>query len=457
MDSPSTSCLPPSYPPPPSYSFDARPDERTVSRTARRQRVAQRADSHCAVKGSAASVTLLGQPSCPTYGRGGVLDGTVRLTNPKRVVDITVTLEGRLKCSYGDGGQECIPFLSKPYTLWNSRTPIASQNAVHDDQPFSIPLPLTFSDDGAERSLPASYEYSQGEFRAQVSYRLVVRITARRAYLPGLTSTRRVHVHFEYKPRLRPPRPSLPGSATLFETLKVAPDEWTSVALPIRTATKSSRRPLNCEVAFPSSRIFSAGQNIPVHVQLSGDAASLSALALARKPSALGERDCNIPPSPSSHLPTYDECSRPGSSCSFATLHSFASASSSHTLVDHAASPAPRLSVTLERRVTLRVPYAGVSWRSQVLAAASFRLAHADAEWAALDGVLALDAALDTPGPVLRVGPLTVCDFLVIAGDAGVPEKNIPVILVSDAFADAEEAGESWATESVHVEFPHSV
>ena len=88
---------PPSYPQPPSYTLDARPDERTLTRTARRHRprtTQLQSQSQCVVKGAVGSVVLHGQSTQPSYGRGGVLDGSVRLNAActKRVTDISIVV-----------------------------------------------------------------------------------------------------------------------------------------------------------------------------------------------------------------------------------------------------------------------------------------------------------------------------------------------------------------------------
>lgn len=199
------------------------------------------------------------------------------------------------------------------------------------------------------------------------------------------------------------------------------------------------------QVAFPSSRVFSAGQAIPIHLQVSGDTRALGALSVSFPATA-----STSPVSSHSSdfdLPSYDSIfehnspSRPGSSCS---SHSHLTSSSSATLVSHpdleTAKPgAPALfsvSVLLERRIALLGPL-GPTWRTHVLAAASLHVAQHREGWLALDGALPVpvDAAL---GPSIRIGALGVVDYLVVAVTGDGPytsaERRVPVVVVSDGF-----------------------
>ncbi|KZV93268.1 hypothetical protein EXIGLDRAFT_749212 [Exidia glandulosa HHB12029] len=473
----SSSSLPPAYPLPPTYTLDARPDERVLSRTTRRTRAARHEPrAQLTTKGPACFVALRGarQVRCgdlevPSYGRGDVVDGSVTLTTTKRVTNISVTVEGRMKCTFGEGLADTLTFLSNSYTLWDASLPSAPLHEAHD---FSIPLPATFDDNGTTRALPASYAFQQGEFRTSVDYRLVVRVTARKAYLPKLTQTRRLIVPIAYKPRLRPPRAPLSQTSTLLETLKVAPDEWSNIALP----TTSSL--LQAEVAFPASRIFSAGQTVPLHFQLSGDAHTLASFSASY---TTAPTKVSAPHDSHSHqiqctygLPSYDSCIASTSTSASGTASSSASSlastsslgitsqhscASSATLVSHSdipaimkhsgkassssSSSAQHITALLERRIALICPL-GPTWRTQVLATASLHLS--SPPLALEDGTITLDGTLVVPddstaalGPAYRVGALAIVDSLVFAVEMCGREKRVPVVLVSEGFFGDEE------------------
>ncbi|KZV85381.1 hypothetical protein EXIGLDRAFT_841510 [Exidia glandulosa HHB12029] len=469
---PSSSSFPPAYPLPPTYTLDARPDERVLSRTTRRTRAARHEPrAQLTTKGAAYFVALRGarQVRCrdvdlPSYGRGDVVDGSVTLTTTKRVTNISVTVEGRMKCTFGEGLADTFTFLSNSYTLWDASLPSEPLHEAHD---FSIPLPATFDDNGAIRALPASYAFQQGDFRTSVDYRLVVRVTARKAYLPKLTQTRRLIVPIAYKPRLRPPRAPLSQTSTLLETIKVAPDEWSNIALP----TTSSL--LQAEVAFPASRIFSAGQTVPLHFQLSGDAhtlASFSASYTTAPTKSSAPHDSHSHPHPHQMqctygLPSYDSCIASTSGTASSSASSLASTSSlgitsqhscasSATLVSHsdipaimkhsgkASSSSQHITALLERRIALIGPL-GPTWRTQVLATASL---HLSSPLALEDGTITLDGTLVVPddshaalGPAYRVGALAIVDSLVFAVEMCGREKRVPVVLVSEGFFGDEE------------------
>lgn len=167
-----------------------------------------------------------------------------------------------MKCAAGDAIADFVVFVSDSYTLWDAQ----SSAPLYAPHSFSIPLPAMFDDNGTTRALPASFAFSDGEFSASVKYRLVVCVAARRAFLPKIAHTRRLVfespdalrsdalprlvIPITYKPRLRPPHAPLSQSTTLLETLKVAPDEWTSVALGVFPVASKSQlwQPVKCEV-----------------------------------------------------------------------------------------------------------------------------------------------------------------------------------------------------------------
>lgn len=210
MDASTSTLAPPSYPAPPCYTLDARADERVLSRTTRRPRArADRPRVNHNTKSAFCSVALHGArdgADLPTYCRGDVLDGAVTLTSTKRVTSVSVAvsnisclvfqahslsqLEGKMKCTFGEGLADSFTFLSNPYTLWDTQSLSPSSVLLHEPHSFSIPLPSTFDDNGTTRPLPASFAFSQGDFSASIEYRLVVRVAARRPYV-GVTNTRR--------------------------------------------------------------------------------------------------------------------------------------------------------------------------------------------------------------------------------------------------------------------------
>lgn len=413
----STSTLPPSYPLPPSYTLDASPDERVLSRTDRRRNPAPEVPRITLVMKLAEATVALNNVQVgelPTYSRGDVVDGTITLASTKRLSRVQVSLEGRLKCTFGESGApDTFKFLSMDYSIWDHPHPSADQV---DALGFVVPLPATFDDNGTERPLPPSYTFGRNDvFNTAIEYRLVVRITRSSAILPGLTSTQRLVVPVAYKPRLRQPRAPLSRSATLLDTLKAAPDEWSNVEF--------AAGALRCELVFPASRVFSVGQIVPIHVQLAG--VTTSAKFPKKSHTYLHAHD--QPHLHPSDLPSYESLTR-----SSVSLHS---SSSSATLVseqDTSDDLPVVVSVRLERRIVIFGPL-GTTWRSETLATATLHTVNASADWYAIDGTLTVpeNAAL---GQSLRVGALGIVDSLVLSVQGVRQERRVPVVVVSESF-----------------------
>jgi len=107
---------------------------------------------------------------------------------------------------------------------------------------FAIPLPATIPNNGAAALPPSYVDDSAG---ARVAYTLVANVTLKRSGISlPLSRSREIVVPFHYRvaaPR-RSERAPLPRGATFGETIKQAPDEWTSVDLraePLLKATTS--------------------------------------------------------------------------------------------------------------------------------------------------------------------------------------------------------------------------
>ncbi|KIK69538.1 hypothetical protein GYMLUDRAFT_79671 [Collybiopsis luxurians FD-317 M1] len=274
--------LPPSYSPsrsPPSYSPHNLEGEETLSQTPRFHSSSHPTGTFTKHAGEI-TIVLSEQDrdaNIPSYGRQGIVTGSIDLDSSVRVEDIVeviLKVEGRIKLhiSGSNAVSKTVRTVDDHYKLWSSHAPNSSLSvACPRSIPFSAILPPTFKDGDREFPLPPSYEYAgiPGLYAKCIyAIRTIVKMRG-----PFWDHKKTVSTPFIYRPRKRPPQPVIP--AGFLSTVKVSPEEWfqTTSVLEARPSTKLQS--INASFFVPAVRSFGLRDRIPYHIQLSGPIPSL--------------------------------------------------------------------------------------------------------------------------------------------------------------------------------------
>ncbi|KAH7101757.1 hypothetical protein BKA62DRAFT_757075 [Auriculariales sp. MPI-PUGE-AT-0066] len=463
-------CLPPNYSPssaePPVYTSLAAHDERVLLGRPRRVRQSREfthlGETH-AFSSRLGTVELLDQPADarPTYGREALVHGRVILDSAavdlKKVQAVSLTLEGRVSASFSGQVDNNLLFLELSQTL------VTDNSNIYE---FSLPLPSSVPSD-VENPLPPSFANDCAS--ARVEYNLIVRVATKGLWGKGLSVT----VPFDYRPETirRSPQPPLPATATLLNTIKEAPDEWASTSFRVQSSSIRSQG-LDVEAAFPASRAFAPGERVPMHIQVTGHADSVSALRPIHNKHLLSPQWSSaaaltaLSPQTSPafsirSLPLSRSSSRTDSPVPSPRLSTRSPLSSTDTLVSQRAvnallsSPAGSakaplsFQVALERR-TVTTDRAGRKHLSTQVLSLCPLLPSLEADSDCGDHIVALDGVLVIPESSaanswnFRIGPVVVSDALVIAALPAPhapyrkSERAVSVRLVSEAWEEQE-------------------
>ncbi|KAF9464125.1 hypothetical protein BDZ94DRAFT_1257065 [Collybia nuda] len=228
------------------------------------------------------SVTLFEQEDnaeIPTYGRHGLVSGTVYVEDCARVSRVSLKIEGKLESTISEGGSKTVRLVNDSYTLW-SGCPKGSERCPNY-VPFSAVLPSSYLYEGSSRPLPPSYAScspASPSFFLRSQYSIIVQVTRLRyRKLDFLTKTKQVKIPFEYYPRTRAHRPIAP-TPCFFSTVKTSPEEWYQAFSVMKTRPKSKLEPIHCHIFIPGARVYGLSDTIPFHVQINGPLASLRSL-----------------------------------------------------------------------------------------------------------------------------------------------------------------------------------
>ncbi|KAF9533074.1 hypothetical protein CPB83DRAFT_845774 [Crepidotus variabilis] len=296
----------PKYTPPsplPSYSFDLGCGEQRLESTPRSSIVARRPTSTFTRKSGKASISLSEQEegcSIPTYGRGGVISGSLSLEAPDNVAEVVAIVEGKIQTTFSEAGGGTLKIFKDRYTLW-SRSPLA-----HDIFPSSLPfafiLPTTFKHGDEETPLPASYHahfIDAPTLLATSIYQVQFIVTrSRHQKLEMWHKHKHITIPFRYYPRTRAPRPILPMPC-FFSSIKTSPEEWYQAETSLKMRADSKIDPIHCHFFIPAGRVYSVLDTIPFHVQLSGNVSALRDLLagpLLDRVTSADTTHSNVPP-----------------------------------------------------------------------------------------------------------------------------------------------------------------
>ncbi|TFK44842.1 hypothetical protein BDQ12DRAFT_673669 [Crucibulum laeve] len=218
----------------------------------------------------------------PSYGRHGVVCGELGLTNPEKVVEVTLKLAGRMSCILSDDGTVLTPVVSESVILWKADSPEAPKNhRCPTSMPFILRFPQTFQTEGKSWSIPPSFEATFLGIPAlfvRCTYTLSIEITKTRQSRLTLWPASKTYITLlHYRPRTRPNRPIF-RCDSIFRSIKPVPEEWLQLVSTMNVRPKSKLKPIDCHFVVPSIQAYALTDSIPFHIQLCSSLASLREL-----------------------------------------------------------------------------------------------------------------------------------------------------------------------------------
>ncbi|KAH7876132.1 uncharacterized protein C8R40DRAFT_1169780 [Lentinula edodes] len=224
----------------------------------------------------------------PTYGSGGIIDGTIDIAKTENITSIDIKVEGHLQVKeIAEGGTIDRKVDLASSVLW-SKEEIAPCPSSCD---FQLPLPHTFEIEGQHYNLPPTYNVKLSGlpgFVAFIEYSIhavIRRSTVATALAPrmkasflginvGNTYSSVLSTPFIYYPRTRPMVP-LPAPIRLTQNRFTGTPDW-QLYESVMASRRSSLQDISTRLYIPASRIFCASQNIPFHVTFESSALSLA-------------------------------------------------------------------------------------------------------------------------------------------------------------------------------------
>ncbi|KAJ6582954.1 hypothetical protein DFH09DRAFT_1437511 [Mycena vulgaris] len=209
----------------------------------------------------------------PCIGPGKVLSGRVILerTDRENVRTVEVKIDGFLESVPLSGARSVAPVISISSSLYSSET---ESGCCPNSLPFSHRFPSIFSYEEAVYLLPPTchIQFKHSQLFVKCTYRITATVLARYHMPPFIRKEQRVSVELDYHPQRVPSDPIL-QNPSLFATVKQCPEEWTQ--LPMTAADPPTSDGLVCDLFVLSARVFRISDPIPLHLQVSGPAASL--------------------------------------------------------------------------------------------------------------------------------------------------------------------------------------
>ncbi|KAJ3890804.1 hypothetical protein GG344DRAFT_48725 [Lentinula edodes] len=221
----------------------------------------------------------------PTYGSGGIIDGTIDIAKTENITSIDIKVEGHLQVKeIAEGGTIDRKVDLASSVLW-SKEEIAPCPSSCD---FQLLLPHTFEIEGQHYNLPPTYNVKLSGlpgFVAFIEYSIhavIRRSTVATALAPRMKASflginvgnTVLSTPFIYYPRTRPMVP-LPAPLKLTQDCFNGTPDW-QLYESVMTSRRSSLQDISTRLYIPASRIFCASQNIPFHVTFESSALSLA-------------------------------------------------------------------------------------------------------------------------------------------------------------------------------------
>ncbi|KAE9389391.1 hypothetical protein BT96DRAFT_890101 [Gymnopus androsaceus JB14] len=215
----------------------------------------------------------------PSYGRLGLLSGSISLDSSLKIediVEVVLKVEGRIKLNISGSNavSKTVKTVDEQYELWSCHAPNSSNPATCSRIiPFSTVLPPTFKDGDREFPLPPSYEVNfTGIPGLYIKCTYAIRAIVK---MHGSFWDRKktVSTPFIYRPRKRPPQPVIPTG--FISTVKSSPEEWFQSVSVLQSRPSTKLESIHASFFVPAVRSFGLRDSIPYHIQLSGSIASL--------------------------------------------------------------------------------------------------------------------------------------------------------------------------------------
>ncbi|THH07966.1 hypothetical protein EW145_g3034 [Phellinidium pouzarii] len=325
---------------------------------------------------SGVTLTLKGQEenaNGPSYGRGGIVEGTIDLTNPAGITKVEARIEGHvIQHELGAHGPDRAVVLSELLVCWdapddNSPAEYGGGGPSTLTLAFKASLPTYYTEaDGESAPLPPSFrevlpDYSG--FRGEVSYS--IKVVVARAWdmkLRSLASQWKrnvvLNVPFEYSPQTRPSVP--PPFSVKAKSSKKAPSTRFYATIELDSL---HAEPVKTKLYLPNSQITPMWASIPFFLKMNGPKAVISSFS---KPPSSSFLPKAAPPSSVSlagfirqhiteHLQSFRGLSSSPNGASddpFLRMSSCSSSSSQESLASPTG-PQPKIRVALEREVSI--------------------------------------------------------------------------------------------------------
>ncbi|KAK7006008.1 DUF3844 domain-containing protein [Favolaschia claudopus] len=211
----------------------------------------------------------------PSYGREGVLSGSLLIDSHESVTAVNMKVEGVIECSLSQGSSR-LEAIETGYSLYVKNN---AQQLCPAALSFSYRFPSTFNTaniSSRRYPLPPSCSIAlPGGCYLRCSYSLSFTvISSRHRSASFMTREKSLSIELEYRPRTRPSRPRI-ADPSLFSTIKLCPEEWLQLPVALTSVSNSNPPDIHCDLFVPSVGVFGISETVPFHLQLSGPAHQL--------------------------------------------------------------------------------------------------------------------------------------------------------------------------------------
>ncbi|KAJ6498780.1 hypothetical protein C8R45DRAFT_979874 [Mycena sanguinolenta] len=253
--------------PAPIYSASPGPDEHILQRT--HPPGHSRHTGTFTQKKHGITVVIDGQKEnivCPSFGKNGLLSGTLFIDSRENVTAVSIKLVGVMKCTLSRGHLSS-KVLDKTCLLYLKDGP---HKQCPSAIPFATRFPSTFKNNGIRYSLPSSCNVTlPGGCFLRCAYSLTLSVVSRLHRSAPFTAEKSFPIELEYRHRTRPSRPRI-AEPSLFSTIKMCPEEWLQLRIALTAESDSRPSDIHCDLFIPSLGVFGITETIPFHLQLSG-------------------------------------------------------------------------------------------------------------------------------------------------------------------------------------------
>ncbi|KZT64274.1 hypothetical protein DAEQUDRAFT_43057 [Daedalea quercina L-15889] len=215
----------------------------------------------------------------PVYGCGDSVEGTVELAKPESASSVEVRVEGSLRLKeIAEGGTTSHKLCLSVVTLWSRET---DRGPCPASLPFSLTLPMTFSDGRETYPLPPTHQArlpGVPGFDATIEYMVCASVQKGKASSLLRIGSGTVWTPFIYYPRSRPavPLPRIVRQLTGGYPTFLDTTDWRCYKA-LMTTKVSGLNDIVTMFYVPAARVFSLSEPIPFYVLFASSAISLAA------------------------------------------------------------------------------------------------------------------------------------------------------------------------------------